>query len=446
MSRCLASLVLATGVLAAGELRELPHAPAPADNPLKGFAPYAGQARDFPHSLEFQYLPFRDLMPGPDRFDWAPLDRLLEDVAKRGCQTVFRIWLDYPKQKSGLPAWLQEAGVALRPLPSPKPGRKPSAEEQTPLTDYEHPRLRAALRSFIAALGARYDQDPRVGFITAGLLGWWGEWHAHPAENMMASQAVQDEVMDAYAQAFKRTPILLRYPRPANARRPFGYHDDSFCWATLDTGRKSDGWFYMAALAKAGPGALNRWTTHPIGGETRPEAWPTLWDEGGHPPEYQDFAACVRATHASWLMDSSIARKLTPAQRERALAGARLLGYEFHISHAAVASGSNGWTVTCTVRNTGVAPFYRDWPVEVGVLDAAGKALTTLRPGWSLTGLKPGDAPRRWTATIPAPVAGASTMAVRVANPMPGGKALRFANRDQQDDGDAWLPLGGPAR
>lgn len=41
------------------------YAPGPADNPLKGFVPYAGQGRAFPHSLEFAYLPLASLMTGP---------------------------------------------------------------------------------------------------------------------------------------------------------------------------------------------------------------------------------------------------------------------------------------------------------------------------------------------------------------------------------------------
>ena len=41
------------GVLAAEPVIFQPaYAPAPADNPLKGFVPYAGQAKDFPHSME----------------------------------------------------------------------------------------------------------------------------------------------------------------------------------------------------------------------------------------------------------------------------------------------------------------------------------------------------------------------------------------------------------
>ena len=58
----------------------------------------------------------------------------------------------------------------------------------------------------------------------------------------------------------QKTPVVLRYPAgdnhsayASNGRRSFGYHDDSFAWATLETGRKNEDWFYLAALRKAGP-------------------------------------------------------------------------------------------------------------------------------------------------------------------------------------------------
>ena len=46
--------------------------------------------------------------------------------------------------------------------------------------DYSDPRLVTALEAFITALGRRYDGDPRIGFITLGLIGFWGEWHTWP--------------------------------------------------------------------------------------------------------------------------------------------------------------------------------------------------------------------------------------------------------------------------
>ncbi len=103
-----------------------------------------------------------------------------------------------------------------------------------------------------------------------------GSWHLgdgihiHACE-LMASKQVQSEVMDAYEAAFKTTPILLRYPanehawsHAANHLRRLGYHDDSFAWATLDTGRQEDNWFFLPALKAAGPQALDKWQTCPL--------------------------------------------------------------------------------------------------------------------------------------------------------------------------------------
>ena len=89
---------------------------------MNGLVPYAGKSAErFPHSLEFDYLPLAKLLTGPGQYNWQPLEK----------------------------------------------SRKSSF---TP--DYEDERLIAALEEFIAALGQRYDSDTRVGFLTAGLLGF----------------------------------------------------------------------------------------------------------------------------------------------------------------------------------------------------------------------------------------------------------------------------------
>ena len=165
----------------------LEYAPAPPDNPLKGFAPYAGQARDFPHSMEFGYLPLRAVMRGTDTFDWQPLEKLLDEVASRGCQTVFRFYLEYPDKPIGVPHYLLDAGLAIRTNHVAGDGKP----EQMLTPDYEDTRLRAALTRFIAALGERYDGDPRVACLTAGLLGKWGEWQNYPFARLWASKSVQ---------------------------------------------------------------------------------------------------------------------------------------------------------------------------------------------------------------------------------------------------------------
>lgn len=429
--------------------RPLAYAPAPVDNPLKGLVPYQGDRREmFPHSLEFNYLPYSALVKGYDKFDWAPLEKMLDDIAGRGHQAVLRIFLEYPGKQGIIPEFLVKDGLKVHKWLYPE--TKPPASIETP--DYEDKNLRKSLKNFLTAFGKRYDGDPRIGFITAGLLGIWGEWHTYPRSELFASKVVQLEVMDAYEAAFRVTPVLRRYPAGAkdprmakNSDRKFGYRDDSFAWATLDTGKKGDEWFFMTALKAAGPDAEAKWKTHPIGGEIRPEAWGEVFDEKPEKKEIQDFRQCVEATHVTWLMDSGMFKKgQKPERIERAKDAVRRMGYEFHALAVTIGDVTDGkLAVALEVENRGVAPFYYDWQVEWGVL-VGGKAVKSWSATGKLTGLLPGDKPRTWADTLDVSgvKAGRYTLAVRVPNPLKTGKPLRFANKAQDADLPGWLSLG----
>lgn len=422
------------------------YAPAPAGNPLKGFVPYAGQGWDFPHSLEFDYLSLASMMTGPTNFNWAPMDRLLDGIASRGCQSVFRIYIEYPRKPSGMPQYLLQAGVKVRAWTNTNTQPLSPAIDHTP--DYEDPRLRAGLTNFIAALGARYDGDPRIGFITAGLLGTWGEWHCYPHSEWFASKTVQAEVMHAYEAAFRKTPVLLRYPagdhdhaHASNVGDNLGYHDDSFAWATIETGVMADDWTFLVALRKAGPASMERWRTAPIGGEIRPELWPCLWKKEGC-KEGQDFARCVRETHASWLMESSTSRALTPDERERALAAAQSLGYELQIVKATAVLKGRALDVSVTITNRGVAPFYADWPVRFVAVGSGGAESVGALP-FALKSLLPAATDTQSvTLNLAKFAAGEIKLLIGIPNPLKGGKPFRLANVDQDRDRAGWLTLG----
>lgn len=429
---CVASSALADRV-------PMTYAPPPADNPLIGLVPYAGEGRDrFPHSMEFQYVALADLMTGPNTFDWSKLDKLLSDIASRGHQTIFRVYLEYPGEKSGVPQFLVDAGLTVH---------RYKADGQNMVTpDYADPRLRAALAAFITAMGERFDGDPRVGYITAGLLGYWGEWHTYPREDLMASKAVQGEVMDAYTKAFKQTPVLLRYPAgdgdpqyATNALRPFGYHDDSFAWGTLDTGKNRDDWFYLSLLKRAG--ATDKWKRQPIGGEIRPEAWGKVFDaDHGGNTKIQDFDACVDQTHVSWLMDTGMFRKKQPdGRKERAIAAVRRMGYVFHVPGVTVTRDGDTLRLRIEIENRGVAPFYRDWPMDIGLI-VDGKVVRTAKARSNLRGIAPGEK-QVWEEAISIAGLEGFTPAIRVPNPLPGGSPVRFANTSQDVDAEGWLSL-----
>jgi hypothetical protein len=451
-------LVLCCGLLGlqtarSGDTRRLlEYSPGPADNPLKGLVPYASAGgHRFPHSMEFSYFPFSALVTGYDRYDWAPLEKFLNEAAGRGHQGVFRVYLEWPGQPGAIPAFLVNDGLKVYEFTDAS--AQPPQDNETP--DYTDPRLRAVLLRFIAALGRKYDDDPRVGFITAGLLGGWGEWHGMaPRYDLFAGKELQTAVMDAYEAAFATTRILLRYPMGGegsrelapNAERRFGYHDDSFAWGTLETGKPGDSWFYVTALKLAGAEAIDKWKTQPIGGEIRPEAWGVVFDPDPTRQEIQSFHECVGATHVTWLMDSGMFRgEPNTARVRRATEEARRMGYDFHVSAVTIAPVRMGkLPVKVEFVNRGVAPFYYDWPAEFGLIGADGRVARTFAGSGKITDLLPGDSPRIWDEALDVDgvAAGEYKLALRVPNKLPNGYPLRFANQTQDADVPGWLTLG----
>lgn len=447
------SILFVTLILDAFSIAREPlkYVPAAVDNPLKGLVPYSGDKRaNFPHSMEFNYLPLSQLMTGMNEFNWQPLEKLLDDVAGRGHQTVFRVWIVYPGHDEGIPEFLVKDGLKVTTWLNSNTEPFPPAKVHTP--DYNDPRMRKALQNFIAALGKKYDGDPRIGFLTAGLLGTWGEWHEYPRQDLFASKETQTEVLDAFTAAFHITPVLLRYPTgddhwlySKNADRPFGYHDDSFAWATLDTGRDEDSWFFMPSIKVAGQEALNKWKTHPIGGEIRPELWGLIFDDKVSHKQAQDFDQSARETHATWLMDTGMMEKKQSETRvKNASRAVQKMGYEFHVTQASVNREADQTHAQLQLRNTGIAPFYYDWKIVVAALDKNGKPLKQWPTDWKITGLLPGESLRTWqlsvaTSQIPDD---AEWLAVRVVNPLPSGLPLRFANSPDRQQPDGWFRVG----
>lgn len=434
-----AALACAAPVAMAGtNSYSLGRSSSPTNNPLKGFLPYAGSYATFPYSMEWGYLPLRALMSGPASFDWSSLDTLLNTVASRGHHTVFRIYLDYPGKSTGIPQYLLDAGLATHSYADyGNNGRSVSP-------DYENPLLRQAMTNFIAAFGARYDGDPRIGFITVGLLGFWGEWHTYPHSEWFASTAVQDEVLTAFGLAFTRTKLLVRYPSGTNpSARRIGYHDDSFAYETVDP----PDWMFLGRLKAAGE--TNKWQTQPIGGEVRPEVQLCMWDASQTTcvPPGQDFARCVDLTHASWMLNhGAFSPGFTGDQKTLALEGSARLGYELYVSDAVLADAriSGSLNVEVQVQDTGVAPFYYDWPVQLGVLDSSNALATTWTTDWKLSALLPAatNSVWAWSQAGHGLEAGQYRLLLRVQNPLTNGVPFRFANDTQDADLPGWLTLG----
>lgn len=421
------------------------------DNPLKGFIPFGAEVGDrsdaFPHTMEWFYLPLNAVVKGERNYDWTRFESELEKFKARGHQVALRFYLDYPGKETGVPEYL----LGPDGIDQSRRYTVYGNDKISFSPDYNDPRVQALITDFVTAFGSKYDGDPRIGFITTGLVGFWGEQHTWPmngdtskdnpkGEDWMPTRDVELGFYKTWDKAFNTTRLLNRYPAEDLAQVEVGFHDDSFAVSTLPT----IDWHFMSLVDKAK--MKDRWKSQPIGGEIQPPVQLCLFDPsqpcaGGAKAE--NFAEAVKGTRVSWLINHKAWDPgFSGEALERAKAAHASLGYDFAATEANIVTteGSAGSQakISIKVTNRGVAPFYYDWPVEFSILDSQGKALSTTTVDVDLPTLMPGDT-AEWTATLPA---AEGTVAVRIPNPMEGGAPIRFANAGQDADFTGHLTVG----
>jgi hypothetical protein len=402
--------------------------PAPADNPLKGFVPFAGDNNEsFPHSMEWASFPLNRLMDGMSSFSFDKgLEPKLNAIANRGHQVAMRVFMDNPGSPSGIPGFLINAGVKTRRYKEHGGGVSP---------DYSDERLIKALESFIAAFGKRYDGDPRLAYVTVGLLGFWGEWHTYPHEDWFAKPDVQNRILNAYSKAFKKTKLLMRYPMADGIKLPIGFHDDSFAHSTLPT----IDWHFMAQINRTK--TTERWRVAPIGGELRPEVQSFIWKRPlPTNQKYEDFDVCVKQTHCTWLINQHVfSNELPFRELERATEAAQSLGYELHVKAASLSKVGNRLGVSVMIENRGVAPIYYDWPVELH-LSYGNRTHVIKNASWSLSKVQPAKSETfKFVFDRVVPRKDEYTVSVRIPNLLKKGKPVRFANQRGDKSGSLVL-------
>ena len=457
---------------------DLEYHQAPVDNPLKGFLPFYDASEEsyfktgddwrdrptqLPYSLEFFYLPLNKLMNNMDDFNWSELDKRLAEVASRGNQSVFRVYLDYPNKPSGIPQFLIDKGLKTYDYKEFDNGK--DATSLAP--DYNDERLLGALDNFISALGKRYDGDPRVGSIMIGLIGFWGEWHTYPYDgnlkspNLMPTDANLKRVLSSMDNAFNKTQLVLRYPMDNNTLKTknfdVGYHDDSFAFQTLPPSLGGQGWHFWGRVNDAG--ATEFWKNNSMGGEMRPEIQVKMWNND--PPKYnepstpiegaqgEDYYTSLDLTHASWLIAQGIFQTpLDTVPLARATEGSRRMGYEYYVPTAYLDASDGNLKVGVELENKGVAPFYYSWKVELAA-KSGDDIIQIWKPEWDLKDILPNtngfDQNKLFESTDnPELGNGSYQILMRYVNPLEqinaDAKKFSFANIEQ--NGNGWLNLG----
>lgn len=389
-----------------------------------------------PSSSAYFRFYWKDIEPkeGEIRFDF--LDNLFTRARQAGQRLAFRIMCaGTGREHIYVPQWLKEQGCRgfeYRYGDSPVTYWVPDMGD--PLFLKAHFRL-------IAELGRRYDGHPEMDLLDIGSVGLWGEWHMSGTGVKMPSWDVRRAIIDAWIEAFPRTPKVmligdlegLRYA----TQRGCGWRAD--CLG--DMGGFSKTWnhmehFYRQQLQKAQ--AEQVWKEAPV-------AFESCWDmrkwvaEGWDVRFIFDYALDL---HASYINNkSSPIPEGTLSEVERLL---RRLGYRLVLREARFSrtvSRSGEIRLLTRWENVGVAPPYWDFQVALRLtpFTSAGKP-SLLMTSTSIKGWLPGSREQIISAPLPKGLpSGRYLLSLGILHPQRKEPCVQLAIEGRDPEG--WYPI-----
>jgi Domain of unknown function (DUF4832) len=398
-------------------------------NPFKGFAPWIGNSNPvYQTKLQQATFGWADLETQKGQYNWSRLERNWGNITQTGKRVGFRVAAEIPGSgKNDTPQWLIDQGVKMRPYSIDG--------EQGLAPDWDDSLFLAAHHDFIMALGARYDDDPRVAWIDIGSYGFWGEWHVWLNDSLAANQASKKSILDDYFEAFPTKHKVIAFDDNFATE----YVTDHFggirndCLGTVE----SNDW-YLESLNSISS-ALNEqvWKTAIITGEFCGSSYGAI---EGTTDRFDINYAFIQQTHWSYIGPAGGA--IQPQNEEHQANLDKLfkkLGYRFvlrNVDHEkSVAKGST-LTVTISVENKGVAPFYYDWPLVLYLLSSDQQVVVQQTLNIDIKTWLPGTSNNADSFEIPATVAaGKYNMYLAILDPDTQQPGVMFANTGRDEQG-----------
>jgi hypothetical protein len=397
-------------------------------NPFKGFAPWTGTGTPYYQKmLEKATVPWRLVEPEEGRIDWAFIESGWPSMDGGG-RAGLRIAAAYPGgDEPDLPQWLVEKGIPMRPYEiDEKPGLAP---------DWDDPRFLEAHEELISALGARYDDDPRLGWLDIGSYGFWGEWHVFENEHLAGSQETKAHILQHYFDAFPNTPMVIAFDDDFATRYVVehggGIRNDCL-------GRASSNEWYLKSIRRIDPEILDAaWKGAIITGEFCGGARGAV---EGTTVGFDTTLAFVRETHWSWIGPAGGAIEPVDEQHRANLDLLhKTLGYRFVLraaEHDRAVTLGQVWAMDLTVENVAVAPFYFDWPVDLVFEHTESGETLAATVDVDIRDWLPGSHALPVRISLPDDLAtGRYAFRLGIVDPKTGAPGIQFANTGRAEDG-----------
>lgn len=316
------------------------------NNPLKGFRYNTDKLGNYPYdAIARTYIKWNEL----ERNSKDGLDRILHvsnqkwnGLAENNTKVIPRVYLDWDS-KTGNEYWPEDMETG----------------------DYSSEQFKQRLTELVDKLGKAWDNDSRVAWIQLGIIGYWGEHHS-PKPNLEQQQLLGD----LFTEAFKNKKVLVRYPAEHFHGYNFGMYWDRF-------GDTKPGVRQAIDFMEMYP---DRWKTAPNEGEVgygadygdaNPGEDPddSLLDPV-HREHLMNWIRSLHATGCGWISNYSLNDPAVAAGAEELQ---KAFGYRYilkEVAYPKIIQHHQPFSVSFDVENTGSAPFYYDWPVELRLLDS----------------------------------------------------------------------------
>jgi hypothetical protein len=341
-------------------------------NPLIG---WVTDARDTDlkqsHTLVYASFSWRDIESVKGNYDFNKFEdnNNFSYWASLNTKIIIRLYLDCPQDTphKDIPDWLfnemHGRGVAYK-----------NAYGMGFSPDYNDPLLLIYHEELIRKIAERYDDDPNIAFIEIGSLGHWGEWHTGTNNGSpipFASQGVCDTVSSQYVKYFKNKILMMRRPTEIAADNRMGLFNDSF-GDVFQTEEYFINWFNNGYVdlqtGILNPAMGDFWMYAPSGGEVANQPGEQYFTN----ENIERTLRQLKMSHTSWLGPSGPFYSLSSEIMENLDIIQNNMGYKFYISKAvlnknAMLDGKR--TLMITMRNSGIAPFYYNWPLKLYIMD-----------------------------------------------------------------------------
>ena len=391
-----------------------------------------------------------------DAYDFSVIEAGLKNAAAARGKFGFRVvaycpscWMEFRADRASFPPVTPpylpvQAGTATFHDPADPDGAGPAADPAgwwiSAAPDWNNETFLARWEALWTALGNRYANDPRLGYIDVGGYGKYGEWWVDGAA-LHITEANGLRMIKAVTSAFPTKHVLfptmqsVAFTMKAIQANPnLGIRTDSLGCPNM----------YSMVTAPPDYGTTVNplsevWKTRPFFSE-----WGTTGDPVVGAGQVTKWHVSTTSSRNMRLMYSD----MTPAQKTAFANATANAGYRYALTRLSVGAVRPGQkvSVSLALKNSGSAPTYDPWTVQLRLTNAAGRLAATIPLDVDLRKLLPGSATYLRSVTAPAGLpAGTYTASIAVVDPSSYLAPMALANTSRLADGSYRLGRVGVA-